>query len=231
MSNVRHERDGRARPWPIARIERFKEKERRTRKWINFAEIAEWCSKEDQSIVPSREKRAAAFDTLTTDLLAGEFDENGRSLVLYVYPGSAMSRMTRSSLQEVIENNYDGDHGRSAYLPHCWIARRLFDRWLARHRLPKSPRRFEPLGERPPTRLKKPSRGRPPEYKWSGVKSRLAGYATQHGPVQTWDELLQKCADFASELHPNRSTPSDKAIREAIERHQLDLAAGVARRK
>jgi hypothetical protein len=151
--------------------------------------------------------------------------------VLYLHPASARVRMTRERLKDAIDYNYDGDHGRSAYLAHCWIPRWLFDRWLARHCLPESPRRFEPLGEQSLVRLTKPKRGRPAEYNWRGVKSRLAVYVSQHGPVQTLDELLQKCADFASELHPEGSTPSDKTIREAIKRHQLDLAASARWRK
>jgi hypothetical protein len=232
MANVKDRQpDPRARQWRIGRIERFKERQRDTGEWINFAEIAEWCSKEDQSIVPSEQKRAAAFDTLTSDLLAGEFEENGRSRVLYLHPAVARARMGREWLKDVIDYNWDGNNGRSAYLTHCWMPRRLFDHWLARHRLPESPRRFEPLGERAPTRLKKPKRGRPAEYNWSGVESQLAAYALQHGAVQTSNELLQKCADFATDLHPSRRTPSDKTIREAVNRHQLDLAAGMGRRR
>jgi hypothetical protein len=60
-------------------IERFTKIQRDKREWINFAEIAEWCSKEDQSIVPNTEKSAAAFDTLASDLLSGEFEEKSRS--------------------------------------------------------------------------------------------------------------------------------------------------------
>jgi hypothetical protein len=43
--------------------------------------------------------------------------------------------------------------------------------------------------------------------------------------VQTLVELLQKCADFATELHPRKRTPDDKTIREAIKTHALDIAA------
>jgi hypothetical protein len=77
-------------------------------------------------------------------------------------------------------------------------------------------------------RLKKPKRGRPAEYNWDGVKARLLDYVSQHGPMQTSDELMQKCADFASDLHPKKTTPSDKTIREAITTHALDIAAGFA---
>jgi len=76
-----------------------------------------------------------------------------------------------------------------------------------------------------PVRLKKPKRGRPAEYNWDGVKARLSDHISQHGPMQTLDELMQKCADFAHDLHPKKSTPSDKTIREAIKTHALDIAA------
>lgn len=80
----------------------------------------------------------------------------------------------------------------------------------------------------PLAEIKKPKRGRPPEYNWDGVKSRLTAYASQHGPVQTFEELMQKIADFASDLHPKRKTPSDKTMRDAIAAHELNIAAGFA---
>jgi hypothetical protein len=42
-----------------------------------------------------------------------------------------------------LESNVEKDV-RSEYLDHCWIPRRLFNRWLAKHELPLSPVRFEP---------------------------------------------------------------------------------------
>jgi hypothetical protein len=53
--------------------------------------------------------------------------------------------MTREWLRDVIEHNYDGRQGRSQYLPQCWMPRSMFDRWLAKHRLQASPKRFEPV--------------------------------------------------------------------------------------
>jgi hypothetical protein len=74
--------------------------------------------------------------------------------------------------------------------------------------------------------LRKSKRGRPPEYAWPAVKLRLDEYRANHGAIQTMVELIQKCADFASETHPTGRTPSDKTIREAIEAHGLDIAVG-----
>jgi hypothetical protein len=138
-----------ARIWRANRIERFTARQRRVREWINFAEIAEWCSKEDGSIVPNEQKRAAAFDVLQTDLLAGEFEESGRSRVLFLLSTVTKSKMTRASLKDAIEYDYDGQHGRS-YAAHCWIPRGLAEQWFERHRLPlppwfaRSARRFTP---------------------------------------------------------------------------------------
>jgi hypothetical protein len=135
--------------------------------------------------------------------------------------------MTRALLTDAIENNYGNNHGRSDFLARCWIPRAMFDRWLAKHRLQASPPRFAPK----PTTLKRPTRGRPAFYNWGGVKNRLSAYAEQHGPVQGWDELMQKCADFAAELSPDQSTPDDSTIRAAIKQHGLDRAAGFPRQR
>ena len=129
----------RARIWRSNRSERFTARQRRVREWINFAEIAEWCSREDGSIQPNEKKRAAALDALERDLLAGEFDENGRSRVLFLSPESTRARMTRAWLKDAIEYNYDGHQGRSAYTAHCWIPRDLAQRWFERHRLSLPP--------------------------------------------------------------------------------------------
>jgi hypothetical protein len=75
-----------------------------------------------------------------------------------------------------------------------------------------------------PLPLRRPKRGRPPEYNWAGVKAELQKYALENGPIETFQELLQKCGDFASELHPKLKTPDDKTIRDAIKTHGLDKA-------
>jgi len=133
----------RGKEWREKRIERFTERQRESREWINFAEIADWCSREDGSIAPNEPKRAKALQTLANDLLTGEFEQNGRSRVLYLHPWTTKARMTREHLSDAIDNNYDCDQGKSEYLPYCWIPRKMFVRWLAKHRLPQSPERFQ----------------------------------------------------------------------------------------
>jgi hypothetical protein len=71
------------------------------------------------------------------------------------------------------------------------------------------------------------ARGRPPEYNWIGVRTELAAYVSKHGPMRKHVELMQKCADFATDQHPEGKTPNDATIRAAIKKHALDIAAGL----
>jgi hypothetical protein len=138
------ERRTQTRSWRTARIDRFRGRQRYDREWINFAEIADWCSRETGSITPDERKRAMTFELLEKDLLAGEFDEDGRSRVLYMHPFTTRARMTREWLAEVIQHNYDGSGRRSEFLRWCWLSRKAFDRWVAKYRLPAAPDRFRP---------------------------------------------------------------------------------------
>ena len=108
-----HERDRCIRQWRTCRIKRFKERQDQLREWINFAEIAEWHS-EVEGLEQNRKKSDAAFDTLEKDLLAGVFEQNGRSRVLYLHTGVSRSRMTREWLRDAINGDYDGECGRSS---------------------------------------------------------------------------------------------------------------------
>jgi hypothetical protein len=134
-------RDRQAREWRIARIRRFIKVQLHTREWINVAEIADSCSKEDQSIVPDEKKRTAAYETLACDLLVGDFEENGKSSVLFLCPWSVRARMTPKWLQTLIINF--GEDQIPTILDCCWISQRLYKRWLVKHRLPVLAR-FQP---------------------------------------------------------------------------------------
>src|SRR5262245_1704215 len=135
--------------WDEERIRRFEEDQRRKRQWISFVEIAEWYSGLE---IPTNPKRAAAaaeqaYTILQTDLLAGLFEEGGRSLLLFRFPGVNFTagKMTRRRLQAAIDDDPDGEHVR-LLLRHCWLPRKLFERWCEWRHLPKSPR-FQPSQE------------------------------------------------------------------------------------
>jgi hypothetical protein len=138
--------------WDEDRIRRFKEEQRWKREYISFVEIADWYSDVGG---PVSSKKAAilrehADRMLESDLLAGLFEEGGRSRVLFLCPGVSWThgRMTHQWLQDAIDNNYDGEHGRS-YLRHCWLPRKPFQHWCRWHHLPESPPRFKPQKNHP----------------------------------------------------------------------------------
>jgi hypothetical protein len=148
------EPDQRTRQWRAARIDRFTETQKHRREWINFKEVAEYCS-EESGIVPNEVAREAAYQKLQRDLLEGDFEENGRSRVLYLHPSTVKAKMTRDWLSGLMEI-YDQTTINSEYLAHCWIPREFFDRWLAKHRMQPRPERFEPKGPTPPTTTRQP---------------------------------------------------------------------------
>lgn len=137
--------------WRINRQVRFTWQQERKREWISFREIADWYSEFASHGVPSEAARANAYDMLESDLLSGDFEEQGRSRVLYLHFRhfrTVTARMTRQQLNDALD--LDGlslADVRSQYLAPCWIPRHLFDRWLAKHELPPSPARFEPQKE------------------------------------------------------------------------------------
>jgi hypothetical protein len=129
------------------RIRRFEERQLRRRKWIKFAEIAEWYS-ELGGPGPNEPLREHAYNLLKLDLLSGVFEEGGRSQVLFLVPGHTLERrMTRERLQSAIDFSYDTQRGRYWLENNCWLPRKLFKQWCARHELPESPPRFEPTEE------------------------------------------------------------------------------------
>jgi hypothetical protein len=129
--------------WRENRIRRFTERQRSRRDWINFAEIAEWCSELGGSIVSDEDSRASAYDKLQADFIAGDFEEAGRARVLFLHPWTKTAKMTRDRALEFVEL-MPPETLRSEYWDHCWIPRHLFRRWLAKHNLPQAPSRFEP---------------------------------------------------------------------------------------
>jgi hypothetical protein len=139
-------RDQQARQWRSDRIKRFTEKQHKLREWINFAEIADLCSELDGLVVPNEAARASAYEKLQRALLEGDFEEGGRSRVLYLHASTKMAKMTRKGMRFAIDR-YPPEIIRSEYLDHCWVRRNLFQRWALKHHLPHSPPRFEPIAQ------------------------------------------------------------------------------------
>jgi hypothetical protein len=136
-------------------IERFTEIQRRKREWINFAEIAQWCA-EESCVVPNEVAREAAYKKLLNDFLDGDFEEHGRSQIMYLHPYTAKARMTREWLIHVMEVYGDQTTINSQILAHCWMRREFFEQWLAKHRMQPRPERFEPRWPMTPATKQQP---------------------------------------------------------------------------
>ncbi len=133
------------RDWRFNRTARFKWRQLRRHGWIQFHEIAQWYVELNRERMSEEAARARAYDMLQRDLLAGEFEEGGRSQVLFLHPDMPKARMTPAWLLTIIERQrHPEEIVRGRYLSQCWILRRMFDRWLANRELPRSPPRFEP---------------------------------------------------------------------------------------
>lgn len=132
-----------AKIWRTNRIARFTADQRRKREWINFAEIADWCSEVDGSVVPNESARVSAYAKLQRDLLESDFEENGRSRVRYLHPWTVKAKITRQEMENMIETHSPAAI-RSQYFDHCWLPRNVFQRWLAKHHLPASAPQFQP---------------------------------------------------------------------------------------
>ena len=133
----------RQRTFRANQIARFTACQRRKRGWMSLADVADWSSREDGSIEPVERKRALAFDLLEKDFLVGEFEEGGRSCVLFLHPYTRKVRLTRDELKGVIGLNPDYNHGRSEYLPYCWLPQPRLASWFNRNNLGRLPLRFE----------------------------------------------------------------------------------------
>jgi hypothetical protein len=127
----------------------------------------------------------AAFDVLAHDLLAGDFEENGKSRVLYWRPAKQTRTtlhpeqktwMTKEQLQDLIDHKYYGADP-SQYLQDCWISDEMFDAWRRKHCLKQSPVRFQPRASRTTeTPPKQRQSALPRDFVISVCKEKIPGY-------------------------------------------------------
>jgi hypothetical protein len=200
---------------PTARI-RFAERLRKTCKFTNFADVAERCAREDQSILPNEEKRPAAFDLLACDLLDLKFEKAGRSQVLFLHPRSTMKRMTPELLRDVIKHDIDSHGGRS-YLEYCWFPQWLFKRWLSQNNLPES--RFEPLLKQSPVRPKR-KKARPDFDRAKAAITALYPNGPPDKVAIPNKTLCRRVSEKLEESHPELPPVSNDTILRAASRRK-----------
>lgn len=100
--------------------------------------------------MPNETARSGAYELLLNRLLAGDFEEDGKSQVRFLHPNHETEWISRRrmidlekekavSLPDAMDTSPEDVIAQ--YLAHCWIPRRMFHRWLTKHGLPM-PARF-----------------------------------------------------------------------------------------
>jgi hypothetical protein len=150
-----------------AALDSFRQEQRREHEWINFADIADWFARRDNPAVPNEAARSGAYYLLRDDLLAGDFEEDGKSQVRFLHPNHqtewiSRQRMVDLELEKAVSlsdaiGTFPPEDVIAHYLAHCWIPHRMFERktWLANARTFRGGeavcRRHQLANERPVT--------------------------------------------------------------------------------
>ena len=113
----------------------FAENNRRTREWINWAEIAEYCAHQGQPDIRANEAaRQAAYDGLCTALIRGDFEKAaGQTQVLFLCERVRLNRITRELFELFPSSSFGSPVFSACYLRYFWIPRDCTRLWFERH--------------------------------------------------------------------------------------------------
>ena len=123
----------------MARAHRFHARQQRSRRWLNFAWIADACARECGSIVADHAKQMEAFRQLYTGVLRGEFEVRGKHIILFLGPNpTSNGRWTAAELADAVRvaGGIIDSHVATSILAHCWVPRGLARRWFTTRNLP-----------------------------------------------------------------------------------------------
>lgn len=119
--------------WTEERVRRFYRLQRRSRRWLNFAWIADALARESGSIVADPARRTEAFRELYRATLAGEFEWQRKSMLLFLGPHpSSNGRWTGVELAAAL-HAAGGETTLEAIqsiFACCWIPAGLVRVWL-----------------------------------------------------------------------------------------------------
>lgn len=120
-----------------ARVHRFaRYQQNRRRNWVNFSEIAAWCAHEGGSVAADGAKRMEAYKRLWEGILWGEFERNGRSMILLL--GKTPSSNGRWTCDDVVDAVRAGGctiDACAALFQDFWAPAALAEGWFARRQL------------------------------------------------------------------------------------------------
>ena len=172
------------------RIERFTQRQRKLFEWVCFADISDWCARVTGDIRPDEERRVLTYSELRKSLTVGEFEQGGRSRVLFLSPARSIAKMTRERLA-IITGSFDEYVLNSEYLSCCWIARDLCQRWFDSRRLPK-PQWLVPTQASALPRTQAPPEN--PSTEAGGAASAASGYDSNLKKLPLWLTAMQAVA-------------------------------------
>lgn len=126
-------------------ILRFRECQQRRRHWLALWDIADWIAS-DRGTTDRRDEqlRAQGYNDLLSAILAGEFDQHGRTCVLYLAPDPGKLRLTVELLREMRDFYAGATTINDQVLSRCWVPRALAQQWFDRLAV-AWPRRFDPI--------------------------------------------------------------------------------------
>jgi hypothetical protein len=143
-------------------IEKFAERQGVAKRWIGVIDLVDWCAQSTTTASDDEEAKAreVAYRRFAESVRRGEFERNGRSMLLYLDTlvtddsASPRCRLTR----EQFEIAFDAAAMPPApslpltVLNCCWLPRELARRWLESHGYRWSPH-FEPARQPRPERV------------------------------------------------------------------------------
>jgi len=179
---------------------------RRKRTWVWFADFAEELSWTGD-VEPNVDRMKNIYRALAKSISAGEFDVNGRSLVLckHEIPDVIHNRIGAREL-EMLPSLEDG----AEFMRHCWAPMWLVRKWLDRRGIAYPVGVFfehnEPLTSRPvapgatspealtPSPVREPTVSDGSLMRW--YRDRVANWPTGERPPTSDDDLLAAKARF-----------------------------------
>jgi hypothetical protein len=205
-------------------IERFRRSQRQKRDWINFAEIADWFTDLAGPQKSTESTRADVYRLLQQDILEGDFEEDGRSTVRLLH--ARLNQRIQSEYVRSFLETFNEITLQSNVLPYCWIPRRLFQQWCAKHHLPVSSPRFQPkLRVASPAKAATRTGGPGKPSSMHLIRQEFHARAERNATKETLQEEASALKLWLTKEHPSDPQPTTKTIKNNL-RHDFRLLKG-----
>lgn len=204
-------------------LQRFAARQCARKNWVSWTAIADWCAREDGSIVPNETKREEAYRQLLVALYAGEFEHKGKDQVLLLHPESPPSRMTRVQAADHLRSF--GEAART-YWEHCWIPSRMTRPWFEKRQL-RLPLHLLPVVGTAPVPAadsgisataaapQKNRGGRPPRYDWDAFDREIVRIANTVDGLPVRPALQRQMLAWCHHGWGD-NTPAESVVRDRI---------------